>query len=439
MLLEFIFSNFKSFKNKTTLSMVPAPKIKDLDYSVLRCGINKKQYKGLAAAVIYGPNAAGKTNIISAMEVFKSIVIRGNIENGDYVFVSANEAVKKMELIPNINCEAPEPVCFMIRFIEKDMLFEYSISADLGLFLNSGYDRRIVNEYLKVNEELIYERNGSQLTVKNINTISNQLISEFAESISDKIAQNNLNDKELFLTGMFKTLYSSKIVKTIVDWLSSRFKVYLRVNIMITEPDIESNVKGMAYVDKTLNEAVRLFGIHGNDVAYMKLNDNQNLVPYSILPNNKAVPVNIFESYGTERFLNIFPIIVETLRTGSTLIVDEFDASIHPMALMSIIGAFHNDEINTKNAQLIFNTHNPIFLNRNLFRRDEIKFVDRDDDTGISMHYSLSDFGTSGPNGVRNTEDYMKNYFISQYGSIRNIDFSDILKEKMESSRDETE
>ena len=217
MLLEFSFSNFKSFKNKTTLSMVPAPKIKDLDYSVLRCGINKKQYKGLAAAVIYGPNAAGKTNIISAMEVFKSIVIRGNIENGDYVFVSANEAVKKMELIPNINCEAPEPVCFMIRFIEKDMLFEYSISADLGLFLNSGYDRRIVNEYLKVNEELIYERNGSQLTVKNINTISDQLISEFAESISDKIAQNNLNDKELFLTGMFKTLYSSKIVKTIVD------------------------------------------------------------------------------------------------------------------------------------------------------------------------------------------------------------------------------
>lgn len=439
MLLEFSFSNFKSFKSKTTFSMVPAPKIKDLDYSVLRCGINKKQYKGLAAAVIYGPNAAGKTNIISAMEVFKSIVIKGNIENGDYVFASVNEAVKKMELIPNINCEAPEPVCFMIRFIEKDMLFEYSVSADLGPFLNNGYDRRIVNEYLKVNEELIYERNGSQLTVKNINTISDQLISEFAESISGKIAQNNLNDKELFLTGMFKTLYSSKIVKTIVDWLSSRFKVYLRVNMMITEPDIESNVKGMAYVDKTLNEAVRLFGIHGNDVAYMKLNDNQNLVPYSILPNNKAVPVNIFESYGTERFLNIFPIIVETLRTGSTLIVDEFDASIHPMALMSIIGAFHNDEINTKNAQLIFNTHNPIFLNRNLFRRDEIKFVDRDDDTGISMHYSLSDFGTSGPNGVRNTEDYMKNYFISQYGSIRNIDFSDILKEKMESSRDETE
>ena len=53
-------------------------------------------------------------------------------------------------------------------------------------------------------------------------------------------------------------------------------------------------------------------------------------------------------------------------QTGATLIVDEFDASLHPMALMSIVGAFHNDEINKKGAQLIFNTHNPIFLNKNI-------------------------------------------------------------------------
>ena len=54
------------------------------------------------------------------------------------------------------------------------------------------------------------------------------------------------------------------------------------------------------------------------------------------------------------------------MQTGGTLIVDEFDASIHPMALMSIINIFHNDDINIHNAQLIFNTHNPIFLNSNL-------------------------------------------------------------------------
>ena len=110
---------------------------------------------------------------------------------------------------------------------------------------------------------------------------------------------------------------------------------------------------------------------------------------------------------------------------GATLVIDELDASIHPMAIMNIINIFHNDEINKKGAQLIFNTHNPIFLNKDLFRRDEIKFVEKD--SNGSIHYSLSDFGTSGSKGVRNTEDYMTNYFMNKYGAIQDIDFSDIF------------
>ena len=96
---------------------------------------------------------------------------------------------------------------------------------------------------------------------------------------------------------------------------------------------------------------------------------------------------------------------------------------------MNIITIFHNDEINKKKAQLIFNTHNPIFLNANLFRRDEIKFVERDDTTQCSSHYSLSDFETAEKTAVRKTEDYMKNYFISRYGAIKDVDFTSIFRE----------
>lgn len=108
--------------------------------------------------------------------------------------------------------------------------------------------------------------------------------------------------------------------------------------------------------------------------------------------------------------------------------MDEFDASIHPMALMNIVNIFHNDEVNINHAQLIFNTHNPIFLNSNMFRRDEIKFVERDEETHASTIYALSDFGTAGENGVRKGDDYMKNYFIDQYGAISDIDFTDLIK-----------
>ena len=99
------------------------------------------------------------------------------------------------------------------------------------------------------------------------------------------------------------------------------------------------------------------------------------------------------------------------------------------MALMNIINAFHNDEINVNQAQLIFDTHNPIFMNSNLFRRDEIKFTERDEETDCSTLYALSDFGTSGDKGVRKHEDYMKNYFISQYGAINDIDFTPVFED----------
>ena len=69
-------------------------------------------------------------------------------------------------------------------------------------------------------------------------------------------------------------------------------------------------------------------------------------------------------------------VLLRTLQTGGTLVVDEFDTSIHPMAIMSLVNIFHNDEINVNHAQLVFNTHNPLFLDSNLYRRDEIKFVE---------------------------------------------------------------
>ncbi|MBQ7901445.1 MAG: ATP-binding protein [Clostridia bacterium] len=436
MLLDFRFKNFKTFQEETLFSMTPAQKIKDIEYSILKTKIGKKEYKGLSSAVIYGPNASGKTNIISALEVFKSIVLKGNIKNGDYVFASANEAIRKLELIPNLSLNTPTPVEFDIKFIENGVLYQYGIKVDLGVFLDGDYNRKILSETLSVNEKMIFKRSSS-LEIGDVNDISDMLIAAFDKKASENMAQSNLNDEELFLTGMFKSLYSAQIVNNITGWFRDKCKVFLRANFMMISPSAENVKTNHAFIDNTFQRAIKHFGIHGNEIVYMKSKESNEMTPYSVLSDDKAVPVDIFESYGTERFLNIFPLIVQTLQTGATLIVDEFDASLHPMALMSIVGAFHNDEINKKGAQLIFNTHNPIFLNKNLFRRDEIKFVDRDDNTGISNHYSLSDFGTSGPNGVRNTEDYMKNYFINRYGSIRNIDFSDILEERMESVMNE--
>jgi AAA15 family ATPase/GTPase len=442
MLLEFKVKNFKTFADEVVFSMTPAKKIQDIKYSVLKQKIANKEYKALSSAVIYGPNAAGKTNIISAMEVLKSIVLSGNVKNESSILNTPNETVRKLELIPNVKSTDVAPVEFGIKFIENDLLFEYGLKADIGGFLNEGYDRKILSEQLFVNGKMIFDRSDT-VEIGDVSVIKYHLINDFNRSASEKMAKSNLDTKELFLTNMFKSVFSKDLSDVIVKWFKEKFMcVYQSNRMAIGIAGIGEKSKNVAIINKTVDEAIKHFGINANDIAYITVKDTKEASPHSMLQISgkkvTAIPVEIYESYGTERFLNVFPLVLQALEMGATLVIDEFDASIHPMAIMSIIGAFHNDEINKNNAQLIFNTHNPIFLNKNLFRRDEIKFIDRDDETGYSTHYSLSDFKTSGPNGVRNTDDYMKNYFINQYGSIRNIDFSEILRNDiMETSEEE--
>lgn len=432
MLLEFKMKNYKSFKNECVFSMTPAPKQKGLDYSILSENIGNKEYKGLCSAVVYGPNASGKTNIIGAMETFKQIVLRGNILNAE-AKDSPNAASNALELIPNNTLSTAEPVSFSLTFTDNNLLFEYAISLDLGSFLDVDHERRILEETLSVNNIKVFTR-SDDLTIGDLAVIKPYLVPAYAQNAQGAVAlaQSSLDEKELFLVNGFKTMFSPKLASMIVEWLDKKFMVIYRSDSMKLVRKFSNPKKNAVYIEKTLNEAAALFGVNSNELGYVldgKSDEARLCSMFSGDSKQTAIPVELFESYGTIRFIHLFPLILDTLRRGGTLVVDEFDASIHPMALMNIITLFHNDELNMHHAQLIFNTHNPIFLNSNLFRRDEIKFVDRDEETHCSTHYSLSDFGTAGAKGVRKTEDYMKNYFIDRYGAIKDIDLSPIIKD----------
>ncbi len=434
MLLEFRTKNYKSFVEDAIFNMVAAPKQKGLDYSLCKEKINNKQIKGLSSSVIYGPNASGKTNIIGAMDVLRSIILRGNIRNTEE-HATPNPASNSLELIPNSSKEESQPVEFAIKFLEDGMVIAYSIAMDLGDFLNAEYKRKIIKEELSVNGEQLFVR-ADDLTIGSLKQIKNfteNRLSSYFIGLGD-ISRNSLNDEELFLTNGFKLIFSQKFVKIIVDWFTNKFMVIYRADSMQLIKRFSDPQKKTIYVEKTTDKAAKLFGINSNALGYVINDDESEAKLCSLIKNGKshktaALAADLFESYGTIRFINMFPLVIRAILTGGTLVVDEFDASIHPMALMSIINIFHNDEINIHHAQLIFNTHNPIFLNSNLFRRDEIKFVERDENNHFSKLYSLSDFGTTGDKGVRKHADYMKNYFVSEYGAIKDIDFTPIFEE----------
>ena len=425
MLLEFKTKNYKSFMDEMVFSMTPAPKQKGLDYSISSMKAGSRSYKGLSTAVIYGPNASGKTNVIGAMDTFRSIVLRGSIKNADVS--SPNAAASALELIPNCN-GAKEITEFSIKFLNDGLVVDYSVKADLGSFMDAEYPRKIIEEKLTVNEKQVFIR--SEELIVDLPFVIKEYVNKSIKRKTPKmleLAVDSLSDTELFLCNGFKSIYAQELVKRILFWFNNKFIVVYRSDDMRLVRKFADPKANTVYVETTLTEAAREFGITGNALGYKSAgkDDAEDTVLCSIL-GNKLLPAEIFESYGTIRFINEFPLVILVLLKGGTLVMDEFDASIHPMALMNIINIFHNDDINKNHAQLIFNTHNPIFLDSSLLRRDEIKFVEREDETGNSIHYALSDFKTA--DGIRKGEDYMNNYFVSRYGAIKDVDFSPILE-----------
>ena len=437
MLLEFRFQNYKSFREETSFSMMAAPKQKGLDYSLFNIKKHGKDIKGLCSSVIYGSNAAGKTTVVGAMDTFRSIVLRGNIRNSEDIS-SPNHAASNLSLVPNQMLAKPEPVEFFIDFVVDKFRIQYGVVMDLGLFLDAKYERKILSETLTINGNRIFMRKHFDATAnilmvdpsKDVATLFSK--SSKTDNISAvMIAKEGLDREELFLTGGFKLIFSQALVKMITDWFTNQFIVVYRADAAHLERRFSNPKENSIYVSETLNNAINLFGVNANPVGYTMDKDSEaKLVSLIHTGDNQSValPADVYESYGTIRFINLFPLVIRALRTGATLVVDEFDASIHPIALMNILNLFHNDEINIHHAQLIFNTHNPIFLNANLLRRDEIKFVERDSEDHTSTLFALSDFGTAGENGVRKNDDYLKSYLANQYGGIAEVDFSSVFE-----------
>ena len=180
MLLEFKTRNYKCFADEISFSMTAAPKQSGLDYSLMKKIIKGKTIKGLCSSVVYGPNAAGKTNIIGAIDVLRSIILRGNIRNFEEKS-NLNSASSDLELIPN-NKKEKQPVFFSIKFyieesdsnnncknkINKRFQIQYELEIDLGTFFDIEYSRKITSEKLTINDEPVFYRHYNDLIIKNI-------------------------------------------------------------------------------------------------------------------------------------------------------------------------------------------------------------------------------------------------------------------------------
>lgn len=437
MLLNFSCNNFKSFKDGFSFNMIPEARMKELDYSILSDAIGKKKEKALSASVIYGPNAAGKTSIINAMSCMRQIVLRGNIKDaeddryGDHISNS-------MSLAPFAFQDEAKSVEFEITFTFNGAKYRYVIAAYLGVFLDVKAERYIDKEQLYVNDELVFSRSKDTVDKLELTHIKNKLNVGVEIKETEKIRtmmSSNITSDSLLLVTDFNSFCSKKIVVDIRNWFERQFLIINSSDKIRFMPSIPDN-NGWAITSREINKIAQEAGIMGSEFVYVNDPETHRTKLISILnkTNNEGYGLDAdrIESVGTMRLISVMPVIIKALEDGSVLVMDELDTSLHPMIVMNLISIFHNDSVNKKGAQLIFNTHNPIYLNHNLLRRDEIKFVERDADTKSSNLYALSDFKANGEASVRKTSDYMKNYFINRYGAIVDIDLTDIIAEVLE-------
>ena len=398
----------------------------------------KRSCRALSTSIVYGPNAAGKTSLLGALEVLKAIVLEGNIRDKERL--TLNSSVNHMHLIPNIrpflkNSNERKPVTLGVEAVTDEFVFSYEISFTCENLIDEHIPREIVFEKLTIDHMPIFSRSGRSVRMEHEVPKKYRNTSAQIKGL-DTLAFRNEPD-ELFLTGNFKAFFSSSIVQKIREWFSEKLVILYNAQNLSAVPDV-NKVPQKAYFG-LVNDVAKAFGSQANKLLYVKNQQSGEMELCSEFRTqdgrNVTIPSSLYESLGTQRLTSLFPIIANAFLQGAALLVDELDDSIHPMAIMSLINVFHNDELNKNRGQLIFNTHNPIYLNKSLFRTDEIKFVNRDDETHYSELYSLSDFGTKGDSRAKNTSNYMVNYFINRYGAIRNVDFSDIFSKILEENR----
>lgn len=428
MLIEYAFQNFRSFADRTTLSMKAGAQT-TLNNNLIRRDC--KRY--LPSAVIYGPNASGKSNVIMSLSLMREIVLQGGIDG------NAPE-LTELEICPFAYNAASKPMGFDIAFENGGRCFQYALMIEVEPF-SSREKRRIVSEMLAMSNGKrrvsLFMRDESKVSFQRTTPVldmlggNEKLLNELEERIN-----KNLDPTRLFLTNAFKSIINSEIADAVIGFF--RDQLFVVSDFTLKSTNLMFSMEKLPDADfvawnRILDVFVKSADFGPQKIMFRskKTDDTHtaqmHLVSlYDVGDKQVMLPADMMESRGTIKLVDFAIPFVERFAKGGVFVIDEFDSAIHPELVKGIIALFNDPNVNKEGAQLVFTTHNPIYLNNKMFRRDQILFVEKDRESYRSVLYSLADFGSA---DVRNDQNYLINYFKGKYGALPYIDFAGLLKQ----------
>lgn len=409
MLLQFRIKNYRSIRDEVVLSLLASTDKELAQTHLMPTGLKALPH-AVRTAVIYGPNASGKSNVLQALAFMRGVVA----ESATIMQLGQTFNVQPFRL----DAEASQlPTEFEITFVHEGVRHQYGFSLT---------PERVVSEWL-----LVYRTaKPQQWFSRKFDQKSQSSIYEFGSHLTGprKIWQESTRPNALFLATAAQL--NSELLGPVFTWIVEKL-VFLGAGAA-SMPDYTTallqNATGkqavrdfMASADTGISdiEAVSRKGFHQQVVltsggpAQVSREERELLMPQFVHDTERgSARFELHEeSLGTQRLYALAAPVLDVLANGRVLMVDELDSSLHTLLVRRLVGMFHNPVLNPRGAQLIFSTHDTSLLDQALFRRDQVWFTEKNREQSTLL-YPLTDFSP------RKKEALERGYLAGRYGAV---------------------
>jgi AAA15 family ATPase/GTPase len=412
MIISFKVGNYKSIKDPIILNFNATSLTEHRESNVIENGSRQI----LKTILLYGPNASGKSKILDAFNFFQEFILESTLKRA----VDDRMDLQSFKLSKQT---AKKPSLFELTFIVGTTTFRYGFETDTNkvhkewLFEGSTTEKLLfirINQEIKIDNKYFEDAEGLQKRTRK-NALFLSVASQWNVSKAQKIDQyigkifnvHGINDGD-YRDMTIDLMKDNKYVEIIQAFIKKADLGINHVDILdapITFDEIKDKIP------EEMRERFKIQFEKRKPVAILSAHD--------VYDNDKKSGIENFsfmsaESEGTKKYFRLVGLLIVAIKEGRPIIIDEFDARLHSLLSKAIIKLFNSDKIKTK-AQLIVASHDTSLISRDILRRDQIYFVDKDI-FGATNVTTLAEFKP------RKETPFDKNYLDGKYGGIPFID-----------------
>ena len=404
MLIEFSVENFMSFREEAVLSLVANASTEHEETHVVRTGLRGEESRLLRSAVVYGANAAGKSNFLIALDLMRDIVVKSTQETEVL-------AIEPFRFDPAC---ASKPTVFDITFVVDHVRFQYGFAATEQKIVREwlfSWPRGRVQTWFTRDEEAwkLGPKLSGDKDVWRRATRSDALFLSTAASLNSA----QLLPVYRWFHHTLRTLPGTRVsssfsIKCCRSDRKSEILNFMNAadiaisDIQIFDRDITSDMLSDTMPEEVKEEFIRSQAGKWQDIV---ITHDTGYWPSSELDFGA-------ESLGTQRLFFLSGPWIDTLENGYVLAIDELHDSLHPNLLRFLIDLFHHPDKNANGAQLIFSTHDTSILSQDVFRRDQVWLCERNA-RQVSTLTPLTDYRPR-----KGHENLEKAYLSGRYGAV---------------------